>query len=142
MISPHNSQVDDGVIKPVERRKHGRFRVPKDAYVALRSDYLRFAQIEHVSMDGLDFCYVANNGPVSEPFELDIFLAGSAFYLYKVPFKTISDYEKDNDMPFPWLPVRRCGVQFGKLTPNQKNMLAYFIHNHTMREAHQQPDLH
>jgi hypothetical protein len=127
---------------PVERRKHARFRVPKDACVALRSDYLRFAQIERVSMDGLEFCYVADNGPVSEPFELDIFLAGSAFYLYKVPFNTISDYERGNDTPFPWLPVRRCGVQFGELTPNQKNMLEYFIHNYTIREAYQEPNLH
>ena len=127
---------------PVERRKHARFRVPKDACVALRSDYLRFAQIERVSMDGLEFCYVADDGPVSEPFELDIFLAGGAFYLYKVPFKTLSDCETGNDTPFPGLPVRRCGVQFGELTPNQKNMLEYFIHNHTIREAHQEPNLH
>ena len=126
----------------VERRKHSRFRVPKDACVALRSDYLRFAQIERVSMDGLEFCYVADNGPVGEPFELDIFLAGGAFYLYKVPFKTLSDYEMGNDTPFPGLPVRRCGVQFGELTPNQKNMLEYFIHNYTIREAYQEPNLH
>jgi hypothetical protein len=127
---------------PVERRKHARFRVPKDACVAIRSDCLRFAQIERVSMKGLEFCYVADNGPVSEPFELDIFLAGSAFYLYKVPFKTISDYETSNDTPFPWLPMRRCGVQFGELTPNQKNMLEYFIHNYTIREAYQEPHSH
>ena len=128
--------------EPFERRKHARLRVRKDACVALRSDYLRFAQIERVSMDGLEFFYVADNGPVSEPFELDIFLAGSAFYLYKVPFKTISDYETVNDTPFPWLPARRCGVQFGELTPNQKNMLEYLIHNYTIREAYQEPNLH
>ena len=126
----------------VERRKHARFRVSKDACVALRSDYLRFAQIERVSMDGLEFSYVADSGPVSEPFELDIFLAGGSFYLYKVPLKKLSDYETGNDTQFPWLPVRRCEVQFGDLTPNQKNMLKYLIQNHTIREAYQEPNLH
>lgn len=126
----------------VERRRHARFRVPKDACVALRSDYLRVAQIERVSMDGLEFSYVADDGPVTEPFELDIFLAGGAFYLYKVPFKTLSDYETSNDTPFPGLPLRRCGVQFGELTPNQKNMLEYFIQNHTVGKAYQESNLH
>lgn len=120
----------------VERRKHKRFRVPKDACVALRSDHLRFAQIERVSMDGLDFRYVAEEGPVDGPFELDIFLAGSAFYLHKLPFKTISDSETVNETPFLGLPERRCGVQFGDLTPNQKNMLGYLIQNYTTGERH------
>ena len=128
--------------EPFECRKHPRFRVTKDACVALRPDYLRFAQIERVSMDGLEFCYITGNGPVNEPLELDIFLAGSAFYLYKVPFKTISDYGTGNDKPYPGLPVRRREVQFGELTPHQKNMLEYFIHNHTIRGACQEPNLH
>ena len=126
----------------VERRKHPRFRVPQAACVALRSDYLRFAQIERVSMNGLEFSYVADSGPVSEPFELDIFLAGGSFYLHKVPFTRLSDYETGNDTQFPWLPVRRCGVKFGELTPNQKNMLEYFIHNHTIRETYEECSSH
>jgi hypothetical protein len=44
--------------EPFECRKHPGFRVTKDACVLLRPDYPRFAQIERVSMDGLQFCYI------------------------------------------------------------------------------------
>jgi len=71
----------------VEGREHRRFKVPKDAFVALRSDYLKLGQIEHVGIDGLEFSYASSEGPLDAPFELDIFLAGTAFYLYKVPFQ-------------------------------------------------------
>ena len=120
----------------VERRKHLRFRVPKDACIALRSDYLRLGQIVRISMDGLEFRYAADMGPLSEPGELDIFLAGTAFYLCRVPFAAISDCETVDDPTFPSLPTRRCGVQFKGLTPNQKNMLKYLIQEHTIREGH------
>jgi len=112
-----------------------RFRAPKDAFVALRSDYLKLGQIEHVSMDGLEFHYATSEGPLSEPFELDIFLAGSAFYLYKVPFQTVSDSDTVNETPFPSLPIRQCAVRFGELTPNQRSQLEYFIQNYTIGEV-------
>jgi hypothetical protein len=121
----------------VERRKNARFHAPKHACVALRSDYVRLGHIERISMDGLEFRYVADMGPLSEPWELDIFFAGTAFYLYKVPFAAISDCETVNDTPFPSLPIRRCGVQFKELTPNQKNMLKYLIQEYTIREGHE-----
>ena len=121
--------------KSVERRKHKRFKVPKDAFVVLRSDYLKLGQIEQVSMNGLEFRYATSEGSLNEPFELDIFLAGTAFYLYKVPFKTVSDSEAAKSTPFPSLPVRQCIVKFGELTLNQKSQLEYFIHNYTSDEA-------
>jgi hypothetical protein len=119
----------------VEGRKHRRFKVPKDAFVALRSDYLKLGQIEHVGIDGLEFSYATSEGPLDAPFELDIFLAGTAFYLYKVPFQTVSDAETVNETPFPSLPIRQCAVQFGELTTNQRSQLEYFIQNYTTGEA-------
>jgi hypothetical protein len=121
--------------KPVERRKHKRFKVPKDAFVVLRSDYLKLGQIEQVSMNGLQFLYATSEGSLNAPFELDIFLAGTAFYLYKVPFQTVSDSETVNETPFPSLPMRHCAVQFGEMAPNQRSQLEYFIQNYTADEA-------
>lgn len=115
--------------------EHVRFKVPKDAFVALRSDYLKLGQIENVGMDGLEFRYATSEGPLKEPFELDIFLAGSAFYLYKVPFEAISDSERANATPFPALPMRQCNVRFGELTLNQRSQLEYFIQNFTIGEV-------
>jgi hypothetical protein len=121
--------------KPVERRKHKRFKVPKDAFVVLRSGYLKLGQIEQVSMNGLQFRYATSEGSLNEPFELDIFLAGTAFYLYKVPFRTVSDSETTNDTPFPSLPMRQCAVQFTEMASNQISQLEYFIRNYTAGNA-------
>lgn len=118
----------------IETKEHRRFKVPKDAFVALRSNYIKLGQIEHVGMDGLEFRYATSEGPLNEPFELDIFLAGSAFYLYKVPFEAVSDSETVNETPFPALPMRQCDVKFGELTPNQRSQLEYFLHNYTTGE--------
>ncbi|MBW2173329.1 MAG: hypothetical protein JRF64_01540, partial [Deltaproteobacteria bacterium] len=41
----------------IETKDHRRFKVPKDAFVALRSNYIKLGQIEHVGMDGLEFRY-------------------------------------------------------------------------------------
>jgi hypothetical protein len=119
----------------VEQRKHKRFKVPKDALVALRSDYLKLGQIENIGMNGLKFRYVNDEGPLNEPFELDIFLAGAAFYLYKVPLEIVSDCETVNETPFPSLPMRQCAVKFAALTPNQRSQLEYFIQTYTIGEV-------
>ncbi|MBW2174892.1 MAG: hypothetical protein JRF64_09755 [Deltaproteobacteria bacterium] len=45
----------------IETKEHRRFKVPKDAFVALRSNYIKLGQIEHVGMDGLEFRYATVN---------------------------------------------------------------------------------
>jgi hypothetical protein len=117
--------------QPNENAKQERFQVSKDAFVALRSDYLKLGRIENIGRDGLEFSYATSEGPLDQPFELDIFLAGTAFYLYKVPFRTVADAEGANETPFPSLTMRHCAVQFDELTDNQKSQLDYFIHNYT-----------
>lgn len=121
--------------KRVERRKNRRLQVTRDAFVALGPYYLRVGQIIDVSMDGLAFRCFGAQEPSNRSFELDIFLAGTAFYLHKVPFKTISDLEVADEAWSRSIKIRRYGVQLGQLTSNQTSQLEYFIQNYTIGEA-------
>ena len=121
--------------KLVERRKHKRFLVSKGAFVALRPDYLKIGQVKDISMGGLAFTYLIDDGKPPDPSsQLDIFLASQDFYLNKVPFETISDFQTDA-IPFSSVSMKECSVQFGELTAYQSGRLKYFIENHTIGEA-------
>ena len=116
-----------------EQRENKRFQVPRDAFAALRPDYIIVGQIINISMGGLGFRYLGNEGP-SNASELDIFLAGRAFYLYKVPFQTVWDFVT-NEMPSSSINMKVCGMQFRDLTPNQISQLEYFIQDYALCEA-------
>ena len=113
-----------------EQRENKRFQVPKDAFAALRPDYIQVGQIINISMGGLAFRYLGSEGP-SNASELDIFLAGRAFYLYKLPFETVWDFVT-NEKPFSSINMKVCGLQFRDLTPQQISELEYFIQDYAL----------
>ena len=121
-----------------ERRKHKRFQVRNGAFVVLGTPpwphSTKVGQIVDMSMGGLAFSYIAEQEPSNGSFELCIFLADSSFHLRKIPFETISDLETD-EVPFSSITMKRSGVQFGELTPNQISQLKYFIQSHTIGET-------
>lgn len=114
-----------------EQRKDKRFQVPQDAFAALGPDYIKVGQIINISMGGLAFRYLGSEGPSNES-ELDIFLAGRAFYLYKLPFETVWDIVLD-EKPFSSLNMKVGGLQFGELTQRQISQLQYFIQDYAVR---------
>jgi hypothetical protein len=116
-----------------EQRENKRFQVPRDAFAALRPDYIKVGQIMNIGMGGLGFRYLGSEGP-SIASELDIFLAGRTFYLYKVPFQTVWDFVT-NEMPSSSINMKVCGLQFGDLTPHQISQLEYFIQAYALGEA-------
>ena len=118
----------------VERRKHKRFQARQDAYVAVRPAYLKLGRVIDIGIGGLTFRYVAEEHPPDLSSQLDIFLASQDFYLDKVPFGIISDFQADA-IPFSSVSMRDCSVQFGELTPDQKFELESFIQNHTLGEV-------
>ena len=119
----------------VERRKHKRFKVQGSAFVVLGAPpwphSTKVGQIIDMSMHGLAFSYIADEGQSNSSFELGIFLADNSFHLRQIPFETISDV-KTNEVPLSSITMRRRGVQFGELTHNQISQLEYFIRNHTI----------
>ncbi len=118
----------------VERRKHKRFRVPRNVFVAARPHYNIVGRLTDIGMDGLSFRYMNSGEPSNKSFELDIFLADGHFYLENVPCETISDLET-YESPFGSVTTRQCAVQFGGLKSHQKAQLEYLIKNHTIGEA-------
>ncbi|MBW1860726.1 MAG: PilZ domain-containing protein [Deltaproteobacteria bacterium] len=98
----------------VERRKHKRFQAWNGAFVALGPYSLKLGQIVNMSMGGLAFRYIGSRKPSRMKTESKIFI-DNGFCLDDVPS----------------LVMRQSGVQFGKLTRDQRSELEYFIHNHT-----------
>jgi hypothetical protein len=83
-----------------------------------------------IGSGGLSFRYTAEKEQSIRSSELDILLTDGSFYLNKVPLKTVSDVELEGD-PTSGLSTRRCCVQFGDLTNDQKSDLRYFIRSYT-----------
>jgi len=81
-------------------------------------------------MGGLAFRHLTGEEPSNGSLELDLFLAGRSFYLYKLPFEMIWNFEpvEANSSNAPNL--RQCGLQFGVLTPSQTAQLEYFVRNY------------
>ena len=121
--------------KPVERRRSGRLKVMRDAFVALRPDYLTLGQIVNLSTGGLAFRCFDTGKPSNGSFELDILLPGRAFYLYEVPFVFIWGFKTANDGTLNLSNTCQGGVQFGELKPYQKFQIERFIENSTIGEV-------
>jgi hypothetical protein len=116
----------------VDEKDDKRFRVGGAAFVGVGPAFGKVGLIEDIGMDGLTFRYLDGEKPLSESY-LDIFLTSGNCYLGKVPFETISDFETDYT-PFGSLVMRRCRVQFQKLTRRQEADLERFISDHTAGE--------
>jgi len=122
----------------VERRKHERFQVEDGALAVLRRPWphpTTLGQIIDISMGGLAFRYIAGEERSHEPSELEILWGDCSFRLDKIPFETISDFKTANEAPFSSIEMRRNGVQFGELRPEQMSQLEYFIQNHAIGEV-------
>ena len=119
--------------KIVEQRRHKRFRVPKGSLVGLGPHNTKAGQIIDVSMGGLGFRYAGSEEPSNG--ELDIVLNEREFFLGRMPFKTVSDFEMTSVVGPSSITMRRSGVEFRKLTEKQRSQLRYFIQKHTLGEA-------
>ena len=124
---PDGKQADD-------RRQLKRLRVQDGAFVILSPSDAGVGRLIDISMDGLSFDYVTTQKPSSKPTELEIFVSDSAFRLYNLPCKTISDF-KTFEIPQVRSHRRRSGIRFGKLTQSQRSQLLYFIRKYTTGEA-------
>lgn len=115
----------------MKKRKHNRFKVKEETYVALMNDTIKVGQIINISKGGLAFSYIAKDTDIQGWHKMNIFLSGNNFCLKEIPFRAISDFLIENDILFSTVLMRQCGGQFGELTPDQKMQLDYFIENHT-----------
>lgn len=125
-----------------DRRKHERFSVRDNAYVAVRPEFYRLGKIKDISKGGVAFeylqpsfldhaSYASDN--LKNP-EIDIFLSDRKFYLSSIPCKVVYDKNltHDDGTLDTGCQDKCCGLQFGDLNAKQVEQLMFFISNHAM----------
>ena len=118
-----------------ERRQQKRFKAQEGAFAALVAQESRLGQIKDISIRGLSFRYIDSHEKLENADALKIILGDEGLYLDNVPFKKISDFEIENEFSFSRIKMRQIGLEFGELTPGQRNRLNQFIEHHTIEEA-------
>jgi len=118
-----------------ERRQQKRFKAQEGAFAALVAQESRLGQIKDISIRGLSFRYIDGHERLENADALKIILGDEGLYLDNVPFKKISDFEIENEFSFSRIKMRQIGLEFGELTPGQRDRLNRFIKHHTIGEA-------
>ena len=119
----------------VERRRLKRFKVKEGAFAALMPDSNKLGQILDLGKGGLSFLYIDTGEAADGSTELDIYVAGNEFYLSKLPVHIVSDVRVPNKIPINPIVMRRQGVQFGEMMPEQTSSLDSFMRLYTSGEA-------
>ena len=111
------------------------------AFAVIKSKPIKMGQIINISTDGLAFHYIDHNKGSNSLFKMDILLASDAFYLDRILFKPVFDFEITSEIPLNSFSIRKCGVKFGEMNQRQRSQLEYFICNHTVDSAELKPTL-
>jgi len=119
----------------VERRQMKRFKVAEGAFAALVNHGSKLGQIRDISKLGLSFRYIDSEEAHPDARELKIILGSGGLWVDRVPFKKVADFEIKSEFRFSSIKMRQIGLQFGDLTPEQRQRLSNFIQNHTIGEA-------
>jgi hypothetical protein len=119
----------------VERRKEKRFQTEKNTYALLRARGSKLGRVIDISKGGLAFRYVSVGERLKGPLELDLLSHQYDYRIDKIPVKVITDLELANKKAFKSTTLKRVGVQFGKLTREQKSKLEHFIKDHAVGET-------
>jgi len=114
----------------MERRKHKRYKVTKGACKVgsnAESKSAKSGEVIDISMGGLAFSYIEDGEWTDESFDRGMLLGEKDLCIEDIPLKVISDCAINTGITI----TRRCGVQFGKLTPRQIAQLEYYIWTNT-----------
>ncbi|MDF1593173.1 MAG: PilZ domain-containing protein [Desulfobacterales bacterium] len=118
-----------------EIRRHNRYRVKDHIYVNLRSESgEEVGQLLDISKGGLSLQFLATDENSKTYTDLGI-LASMDLAMEKIPFRTVSVEEVDNDIPLSITRLRRYSLEFKNLTPAQRAKLDFFIKNYTYGNA-------
>jgi c-di-GMP-binding flagellar brake protein YcgR len=106
-----------------ERRKHLRYQIKECTFSAK----MHLGEIIDISMGGLSFRYVDTGLSHSNPPDIingsSVLFGNDDLCLHDLPYKIISAHAIGTGLS----PVRRCGVQFEKLSAKQIAQLEQFI---------------
>jgi len=128
-----------------EQRKSTRYRVKDNAYALLKQpQYKELGKIIDISQTGISFLCINQGDWDTDSFEIDIFIGheqnsclSEQIILKNLPLKPIA-YCRDNDhreAKESVMMMRRCGVEFGCLSQEQRAKLDLFILRHGFAQA-------
>jgi hypothetical protein len=104
-------------------------------FAVIKSKPPRMGQIIEAGRDGLSFSYIENDTTMPGISEMDILFAEKDFHLSRLPFEPVEDKAMVGKRPFSSHSMKRMSVQFGKLSPHQKQQIDHFLENFTTGEV-------
>ena len=110
-----------------DQRHFARYSAMQGAIVALQPHTDILGQMIDISMMGLSFRYIDTGSKDDQSSELTILMPKPQFYLERLPFRSVADFELPNEFSFSTIPVRRRCVTFKPLSPQQQTKLDDFI---------------
>lgn len=124
-----------------------RFQVRYGTVAALEcASHVKAGLVTDISRDGLSFRYLDHGidnqeEPNWPSHKLKIsWNAKKDFYIDKVPCEILSDRLMPVKESYSYVPMRKCSVRFGEMTPGQRSKVEYFIENFTKDSTDKSPD--
>ena len=118
-----------------DQRIHERLIPKENAFAALGRNYAIVGKIKDISIDGLAFEYIAGEELQKDESELDIFLVGEKFHLYRLPCRVIYNIAVHiphvNNNLVEMYTTKRCGIQFRELSKDLNKPLEFLLKYHT-----------
>lgn len=117
-----------------EQRTYSRFFVKDKTFAALGSEFETVGKIKDISIKGLALSYLSESIKTCsgrDHSQVYIFLSSNSFHLPNVPCKIVYDIQDPESIINNGILIRRCGLQFGKLSESQSELLEMFIENYT-----------
>jgi len=125
-----DTKITDPEMTVPERRRFTRFTVSKDVFVTFRPGFDRMGSATDISKGGIGFEYLAFDKPDKlEQVEVDIFSRSHDFYISHVPCRVAYDTSDHSLFLVHGAEVRRCGLQFVRLSEHQAASLSHIIHD-------------
>lgn len=135
MLKGHIETVKEESMKEsrehTDRREHERARVQSIVVGFLNTDEIvTTGLIDDISLGGVCFTHEMGLDPVASSIH-SIDLIADSNILHDIPceyaWKSLVDRESHSDSRY----LRRCGIQFGRLSPDQTFQLRSFINRYT-----------
>ena len=119
------------IYNTTERRSHPRYAVQKGAVAFGETSVNRLGHVEDIGMGGISFRYMYFEDDSESLDTINLYFPKYKFTLKRLSVRLISDIEEFNPSQFKTVTMKRCGMQFCQLTPDQKAQIKRFISLYT-----------
>ena len=117
-----------------ERRQYERYKVTNLVVALPKRASAQIAKIINISKGGMAVRYLDQSDWLGSASTIDV-VANSNFFMSNIPIRAVSDFKIDNDISFSIIRERQCCLQFGELSPEQRDKLDEFIVQYTADQA-------